>query len=314
MIEGFFIFREKKKKVRLAMWKKTIEVTPPYDFDELLERSALDPLNKIEFHERTMYVPLYDQGSRPFVVSVQATGTTDEPTFVITGHDEKQKEHAIQELERIFQWNHSLNEIYNHFSKTSLAQLFQQHHGTPFMLDFHVYDCLMKCIIHQQLNLSFAHQLSASFARTFGTTIDGVYFYPKPEDVASLSYEDLRSMKFSQRKAEYVIDTSRLIAEGNLPLNHLPDMSDDEVMKTLVKVRGIGPWTVQNVLMFGLGRPNLFPVADIGLQNAIKKYFNLDRKPTKEEMEAYSKEWSPYLSYASLYLWRSIEKKRREIE
>lgn len=294
------------------MWKKIIEVTPLYDFDELLDRSSLDPLHKIDRKERTIYAPLYDKEGAPFVVQVRAIGMTEDPRFEIRGQNKSQQAHALLELERIFQWNHSLEEVYAHFANTNLAKLFQQHKGTPFMLDFHLYDCLMKCIIHQQLNLSFAFQLSSSFARTFGFEVDGVQFYPRPEDVAKLSYEDLRKMKFSQRKAEYVIDTSRLITNGELPLDQLSHMSDDEVMKTLVKVRGIGPWTVQNVLMFGLGRPNLFPVADIGLQNAVKRYFNLEKKPTKDEMEQYSKEWSPYASYASLYLWRSIEKKRRE--
>jgi len=296
------------------MWKEYIEVASPYDFDNVLERMSLDPLNYVDLKERLIYVPLYDQFGDPFVVSVQATGSKEEPTFIVTGHDENQKEIAISEVFRIFQWDRSLNVIQNHFLQTNLADLFQTFEGTPLILDFHLYSCLMKCIIHQQLNLSFAYQLTASFVQTFGTKINGVYFYPKPDEVAELKYEDLRSLKFSMRKSEYVIDTSRLIANGEIELEKLYDMTDDEIMKKLIKVRGIGPWTVQNLLLFGLGRPNLFPVADIGLQNAIKKYFNLDRKPTKEEMESYSKDWAPYLSYASLYLWRSIEKKRRETE
>lgn len=312
LVKGFFIVTVEMVKGAMNMWKKIIEVNPPYDFDELLDRSSLDPLHKVDVNNRMMQVPLYDEEGNPFVATVQAIGTTEAPRFVVSGQNESQQSRALIELERIFQWNHSLQEVYDHFKQTNLAALFQQQAGTPFMLDFHLYDCIMKCIIHQQLNLSFAFQLSSSFAQTFGFEIDGVWFYPRPEDVAKLSYEDLRKMKFSQRKAEYVIDTSRLIASGELPLDELPNMSDDEVMKTLVKVRGIGPWTVQNVLMFGLGRPNLFPVADIGLQNAIKRYFDLEEKPSKEEMVQYSKEWSPYQSYASLYLWRSIEKKRRE--
>lgn len=84
-------------------------------------------------------------------------------------------------------------------------------------------------------------------------------------------------------------------------------MSDEKVYAELIKIRGIGPWTIENFLMFALGRPNLFPKRDIGLQNAIKKLYKLDRKPTIKEMERYSRAWKPYLSYASLYLWRSIE-------
>ena len=78
-------------------------------------------------------------------------------------------------------------------------------------------------------------------------------------------------------------------------------------MEELIRLRGIGQWTIQNVLLFGLGRNNLFPIADIGIQNAIKKLLELEQKPSKEEMEIMMPEWQPYLSYASLYLWRSME-------
>jgi len=119
--------------------------------------------------------------------------------------------------------------------------------------------------------------------------------------------EELRELQFSGRKAEYIIGIAKAVADGHLDLNALADKSDAEVMSTLIKLRGVGPWTVQNFLMFGLGRRNLFPMADIGIQNAIKKLYNMERKPTIEEMEQYKKAWEPYLSYASLYLWRSIE-------
>ncbi|TVZ76008.1 DNA-3-methyladenine glycosylase II [Aeribacillus composti] len=294
------------------MWNVTIKAAPPYDFDRVLERLSLDPLNKVDVHKRTVLVPLYSEKEEPFVAAVKAIGSKENPVFEISGEQDEQKERAIHELTRIFQWKNSLKTVQDHFLQTNLAPLFQEHEGTPLVLDFHPYACLMKCIIHQQLNLSFAYQLTTAFVQTFGFKVDNVWFYPKPETVAKLNYENLRALKFSMRKAEYVIDTSRLIAEGALPLQAFHEWSDDDIMKKLVQVRGIGPWTVQNFLLFGLGRPNLFPAADIGLQNAVKHYFQLEKKPTKEEMENYSREWAPYLSYAAFYLWRSIEKRRGE--
>ena len=94
---------------------------------------------------------------------------------------------------------------------------------------------------------------------------------------------------------------------GELNFKELKHLYNQEIHDILIKLRGVGPWTVQNFLMFGIGRPNLFPMADIGLQNALKKRFDLAQKPSKAEMEQYIKDWEPYLSYASLYLWRSIE-------
>lgn len=150
----------------------------------------------------------------------------------------------------------------------------------------------------------WTHETVCSYVRRANR---GVWFDPLPEAIASLETEDLRKLQFSQRKAEYVIDVSKRIVSGSLSLEELHDLTDLEVEERLLPIRGIGPWTVQNVLMNGLGRPNLFPMADIGIQNAIKRHFDLPAKPTKEEMAALSKDWTPYLSYASLYLWRSIE-------
>jgi DNA-3-methyladenine glycosylase II len=117
----------------------------------------------------------------------------------------------------------------------------------------------------------------------------------------------LRDLQFSQRKAEYVIGVGKAVAEGELNLESLKHASEEEIFNRLIKLRGVGNWTIQNLLLFGLGRQNLFPTADIGIQNALKILYKLEQKPTLEQMEKYKQEWEPYLSYASLYLWRSIE-------
>ncbi|MBU8786726.1 MULTISPECIES: DNA-3-methyladenine glycosylase family protein [Bacillus] len=287
------------------MWKEIVSVSPPYQFDRVLERLSLDPLNAVSLEQREVRLPLRNLKKKPSVVTVKGAGTADAPQFIVSGTDDQ--EFMMEEVKRIFGWKESLQPVLDHFSKTSLSKLFEDHAGTPLVLDFQLYHCLMKCIIHQQLNLSFAFTLTERFVHTFGELKDGVWFYPLPETIAKLDYGDLRDLQFSMRKSEYVIDTSRMIAEGELNLDELSSLTDEDIMEKLVKIRGIGPWTVQNVLLFGLGRPNLFPMADIGLQKAIKRHFGLTDKPTKDEMLEMSREWQPYLSYASLYLWRSIE-------
>ena len=253
------------------MWEKQLAVEPPYHFDQVLRRLSSDPLKAVDLNQREIKVPIRLE-QKPYVVTVQATGTKDAPMFRVRSNGPE--EPLLSEVKR---------------------------------MDFHLYHCLMKCIIHQQLNLSFAYELTKRFVHTYGEQIEGVWFDPLPETIASLETEDLRKLQFSQRKAEYVIDVSKRIVSGSLCLEELHDLSDLEVEERLLPIRGIGPWTVQNVLMNGLGRPNLFPMTDIGIQNAIKRLFDLPEKPTKEEMAELSKEWTPYLSYASLYLWRSIE-------
>lgn len=288
------------------MWEKKIEVTPPYDFRRVLERLSLDPLHTMNLKEQSVNIPLYIH-EQPIVANVKAIGTKTNPKFIVSSETQDFQEEVLKRITHIFQWDVPLHTIHSHFLQTDMNPIFTEHEGTPLVLDFDPYHCLMKCIIHQQLNMAFAITLTQRFVEKFGQKINDTWFYPRPEKVAKLSVSDLRELQFSNRKAEYVIDTSKLLAASELDLDALEKMSDDEVVKTLVRIRGIGPWTAQNYLLFALGRQNLFPIADIGIQNAIKKLHNLDKKPTYEQMEVFSKDWKPFLSYASLYLWRSVE-------
>ncbi len=289
------------------MWKETIHVEAPYDFDLVLERIGLDPLYEIDYRNRLIQVPLLING-KPNVYTVQAIGTVDKPAFTISGKEEQVL--ATDRLMEIFQWHLPLSDIHAHFGETKLNDIFTRHRGTPLILEFDLYGCLVKSIIHQQLNMAFAQKLTKDFVTAYGYQKDGVWFYPSPETTAALTVDELKGMKFSGRKAEYVIGLSEKIASGELRLEELRTKTDEEIIEELTRIRGVGRWTAENFLLFGLGRPNLFPKADIGIQNAIKLLYNLERKPTMEEMEQFSKEWHPYLSYASLYLWRSIEKRR----
>lgn len=284
------------------MWQENIQFEGPYNFDGVLMRHSIDPLKKLSLENRSIKVPLANSQQ---VVEVKAIGTVDEPVFRITGNGDQQA--AVNRLSEIFQWNTPLKPIHQHFQQTDLEEIFIEHYGTPLVLDFDLFGAIIKCIIHQQLNMSFAHTLTKRFVENFGYEIDGVWFYPQPETVANLTVEQLRELQFSGRKAEYVIGIAKEITDNRLDLDALISASNEEIFQMLIKIRGIGAWTIENFLLFGLGRPNLFPMADIGIQNAIKKLYGLEKKPTIEEMEKYKQDWEPYLSYASLYLWRSIE-------
>lgn len=276
-----------------------MELPFAYDFDRALERLSLDPLHAIDLSDRSVRIPM-PEGN---VAKVKAKGTSESPVFEIIDAIEEQ----MALIADIMHFNRSLEPVMDHFLGTSLAHLFEEHKGTPLIREFSLYGSLMKSIIHQQLNLSFAHTLTSRFVQTYGEQKEGVWFYPAPETIAQLEPVNLRELQFSTRKAEYVIGLSRAIASGELVLEDLAKLEDDEVSARLVHYRGIGPWTAQSFLMFGMGRPNLFPIADIGLQNALKIQWGRPEKPKAEEILLHLPEWEPYLSYASLYLWRSVE-------
>lgn len=281
--------------------KLQISLPFQYDFDRGLERLAADPVNAVDLQKREVRIPMEEGNS----ITLRGVGSTDSPSFLLENAiDEEQ----VKKVKSVFHFDRSLDAIADHFVNTDLEQLVFDHAGTPLIQSFSLYGTLMKSIIHQQLNLAFSNVLTMRFVESFGENRKGVWWYPKPETIASLAVDDLRALQFSGRKAEYLIGLSRAIVEGSLDLDKFKWMEDEEIIQELVAYRGVGPWTVQNFLIFWLGLPNLFPVADSGLQNALKKIWNLDRKPTNEEMTARFPDWTPYLSYAAFYLWRSMER------
>ncbi|MDR4986424.1 DNA-3-methyladenine glycosylase [Bacillus cereus] len=287
------------------MWSEHVTLEYPYHFEEVLKRLSFDPLNVIQLDEKVMYIPLCIDEEQ-IVVRLQGIGTVQNPQFWIssqTGDPEK----VMKRMRSIFHWNDSFQDIQNHFLNTSLRPLFEMYAYTPIILEFDYFACLLRCIIHQQINLKFATVLTEQFVKRYGIEKNGVFFFPTPEIVANISIEELREQKFSQRKAEYIVGLAKHIVDGKLDLASIETRAEEEVSAQLLPIRGIGAWTVQNFLMFGLGRKNMFPKADIGIQRAVQGIFQLDDKPDDAFLENVKQECEPYCSYAALYLWKSIE-------
>lgn len=152
-------------------------------------------------------------------------------------------------------------------------------------------------------------QLSGKAASTIWSRF--IALMPKkkvtPKNVLKVDIEDMRKAGMSYGKARYVKDLAQKVKSKLVKLGQLDKLSDQEVITELVKVKGIGPWTIEMFLMFTLGRPDIFSHGDLGLRNAMKIIYGLD-KPTREEVETISIKWSPYRSIACRILWRSLEK------
>ncbi|WP_243525649.1 DNA-3-methyladenine glycosylase [Bacillus pseudomycoides] len=287
------------------MWSEHVTLKDSYHFEEVLRRLSFDPLNVVQLEEKIVYVPLL-MDEEQIVVRVQGIGTLQEPQFWVSSQTGEQ-EKVMKRIYSIFQWNESFQEMQTHFRSTSLRPLFETYAYTPLVLEFDYFACLLRCIIHQQVHLKFATALTEQFVKRYGTEKNGIFFFPTPERVANISVAELRNQKFSQRKAEYMVGLAKHIVEGKLNLVELEKQTEEEVSAQLLPVRGIGAWTVQNFLLFGLGRKNMFPKADIGIQRALQGVFQLENKPDDALLEKVKQECEPYCSYAALYLWKSIE-------
>ena len=127
-----------------------------------------------------------------------------------------------------------------------------------------------------------------------------------PEALAALSDEQLRSAGISRQKGGYLRDLCAKVLAGVVPLDNLEHMADEQVIEALTKIKGIGRWSAEMFLMFRLHRPDVLPLGDLGIMNAVMKVYRLRKKPTPERLTRLGKAWRPYRSVASWYLWRSL--------
>jgi DNA-3-methyladenine glycosylase II len=128
-----------------------------------------------------------------------------------------------------------------------------------------------------------------------------------PQSIARLTPDRLRTVGVSNQKARYLLDLAERVVSGELRLDRISRMRDEEVIEALIQVKGIGVWTAQMFLIFSLERPDVFPHDDLGVRMAIRNLYGLEDLPTKEVSHKIAEPWRPYASVASWYCWRSLE-------
>lgn len=159
---------------------------------------------------------------------------------------------------------------------------------------------LARSIIGQQLSVKAATTIWNRTVQACGEM--------KPEIILALDEDKLRTAGVSRQKVTYVKDLAGKVSSGEVNLARLPEIADDEVIRTLTIIKGIGVWTAQMFLIFSLGRPDILSTADLGLRRAVQWLYHLDEMPGAKDLEQYGEKWRPYRSVASLYLWEAINR------
>ncbi len=161
---------------------------------------------------------------------------------------------------------------------------------------------LVHAIVSQQLSTKAA----ATIAGRFDALFDGL---PTPAAVATVGDEQLRAVGLSSQKVRYIRDLCARISDGSLPVESLNDLTDEDVIQSLTRVKGIGRWTAEMFLMFRLHRPDVLPVDDLGILKAVQRAYGLRKMPRPERLTKIGEPWRPYRSVACWYLWASLGNK-----
>lgn len=159
---------------------------------------------------------------------------------------------------------------------------------------------LCASIMSQQLSVKVAEVIFRRFLNLYGKS------EPTPQQIFDTPHETLRSIGLSNSKVNYVKNVAQFAIDHGMDEKKLSKMTDEEVIAYLTPIKGVGRWTVEMLLIFTLGREDIFAVDDLGVQNGMINHFKLDnsnKKKFREDMLRKSQKWSPYRSYVCLHLW-----------
>ena len=189
-----------------------------------------------------------------------------------------------------------------HLSKDQkLKKLIKEHGLFELKKQKNIYLYLCYSIMSQQLSVKVARVIRQRFLDLYGGR------EPTPQEIVDMPFEKLRAIGLSNAKVSYVQNVARFAIESGMDHKKLSKLSNEEVIEYLTQIKGVGKWTTEMLLMFALGREDLFAIDDLGLQNAVIGLYDLKNRKKKTLQAAIlkiSEQWSPYRTYACMYLWR----------
>jgi DNA-3-methyladenine glycosylase II len=163
------------------------------------------------------------------------------------------------------------------------------------------FEAVARAIVYQQLSGKAAGTIHTRFHGLYGSRA------PEPQELLDTSDETLRGVGLSRQKIGYLRDLADRVASGDVPLDHIETLGDDDAIAALTRVKGVGRWTAQMFLMFRLGRPDVLPDLDLGVQKAIQLAYGMRKLPGPKDVLRVGKPWAPWRTIASWYLWRSLD-------
>lgn len=291
--------------------------TPPFDFRRMLLRPLSRPTKLVEMDlENASMTRALRLHSGVVPVEATAAGDVERPLLQIRypdGLGTRDRSLLRDRIRFLFNIDADLSGFSGTLSRTpEWRPLLRRFHGLRPIQDPDLFESMVKTIIGQQLHVRVAATLVERLVDLGGETVEWrgrtLAVFPSPERVAGWSYDLLCARSFSRRKAEYVIDFARAVAGGKIELEALRTTGDEQVFAELMPLRGVGRWTVECFLLFGLGRPDHIPAGDVGIQNAVRRLYGGEEgpRPTEEQVRSLAEAWSPWRSLASYYLWQSL--------
>ncbi len=293
----------------------SVLLRPPQEFDFLqclkfLARSPLEPCHVVE--NDALYKLEKFEG-KPVLLKIR----WHDKQFICIDFLTPRPKKSIRAQAAKYVWNWfdldtDLKPFYRMAQKDPVLKIIARDlYGLRILKIADLFEALCWAIIGQQINLQFAYTLKKRFVESFGEKIyfdkKQYYMFPSPQAISQQTVADLRHLQFTGKKSEYIIELAKKISAGEISKQKL--FTDDGFRtagEKLMQLHGVGQWTADYVRLRCLMDPAAFPVADVGLQNAVKHQLGLSKKPTVDDIGKLSDRWQNRQAYATFYLWASL--------
>ncbi len=301
----------------------TTSISPvaPYDFELTAGQPSYsrDQEFKTEEYVEGTYIRLLDLGDKVALASVSSHGAVDRPqlSVTLTGEDvtDEDGQQASKQLAWLLGCDQDLGPFYDSvFDDPVLSDVVRHFYGYHNTRTASVYEALVQAVMGQQIATNVARIIRNLLIQQYGvraTVSDREWYaFPRPATLAAADVADLRQLKLSMRKAEYIQGIARAALDAPHGFEEMHDLSDDEVVKSMVALRGVGNWTAQWVLVRALARPDGFPVGDLALRRTVAALYFDGAEIDDDQLLEFSQRWSPWRSYATSYLFAALRSGR----
>jgi DNA-3-methyladenine glycosylase II len=282
----------------------SIPVVPPFRLDFTVWALRRRKTNIVDRWDGRQYLRVFVINNSPVKISVVSKSEMHETQLNITSRVEegdpgrfKKDVHPL--IQKMLGTTIDLQPFYSLSNKIDpLKLLVQQYLGVKPPRFPSIFEALINSIACQQMTLDLGILMINRLAENFGMkfTDDGITYraFPRPEDLAIASENDLKMLGFSYQKVRAIKELSTAVADNQINLTNLEEMKNEEAIRFLSSLHGIGRWSAEYVLLRGLGRMTIFPGDDVGAKNNLQRLFQLEKRPSYEDIKKISSQWHPF--------------------
>jgi len=289
-------------------YKFFIKPKPPFNFELVASLYSRFSVQCVDIYNGEVYERALRVNDKICLVRVKSIGSIDRPKLLVEVFPDTVEKRLI--LERI-KWMLGMTDDIEGFYKIAkrdkkFAPIIKNLCGLRAPKTSTVFEALIIAISEQQIALPVAIALRKRLVEKYGESIKvngkKYYTFPNPESLAKAKAEDIKKLKFSLKKSEYIVDVSKKVANGEINLEKMKNLNKERILDELTKVRGIGLWTVEYMMCRGMGRYDALPANDLGLRTSLTKYFDRKERVSEQEARRFLEPFGKHKGYAAFYL------------